>query len=147
MANLDYDVGKQTNDALIAALKVERALHQKEVENIDRALAQLEKLSAVPRPERTAAGNIRHGETERAVLDYLVRVAAPMAAKRVEIMNALGTSSTTTYRALKTLEKAGAVEELEDGTWLPVSAPVPVVPRTVIKPGRIQVRAQSPETK
>ena len=126
MAGINLDLSKTSATAVTLSLKIERDRLKTELESVERAIAQLEKVSELEMPEQTDSGRIKHGETRRAVMDYLLTVASPYAATLEEIVQGLGTAQSTTYKALKSMEEEKTLTYLKkQKAWIPSARLLP----------------------
>lgn len=115
---ITLDLKGTSAEAISQTLRIRRDQLQDELASIDDALAQLSKIADMPKPEQTDTGRLKHGETEKAVLEYLKRAVIGWEVNQEELMQRLGTSHTSTFRALKKLESEGKIRRGPKGNWV-----------------------------
>jgi predicted Rossmann fold nucleotide-binding protein DprA/Smf involved in DNA uptake len=123
MAGLTIDVSDTSAAAIAATLRMECDRLKAELRKAERALDQVEKLIGLPTPEQTESGRMKHGETEKAVLATMERM-SPYTISQQSIMEAIGSSHTTTYRVLKRLESEQVIRQMPGGNWILTNPPV-----------------------
>jgi hypothetical protein len=106
------------SSAMLASLLTTQAKLKSELADVEQAIEQLQKLPDVSLPERTERGNAKHGQTTKAIFEYMIKVAGFYQVPQEKIMEDLKTSPSTTYRSLKALEDWGAIRRTDDGEWV-----------------------------
>lgn len=124
LMKITLDLKGTSATAIMTTLKLRQAELEEELADVNSALQQLEKLGNLPLPEKTEGGNVKHGQTEKAVMDYLITVASPYEASEEQLTEHLGTTRTTTRRALMKLVQEGKIRRTTNGNWIIKQGPI-----------------------
>jgi Fic family protein len=121
---ITLDVTGTTGSAIATALAVRKEQLEAELAEINANLDQLKKMADIE-PVET-----KHGETDKAVRDFMIQNGRYSVSVE-EIVDALGISTATVYRALKKLKAEKAIVQLVDKDWMlnaGVFAPEQIIP-------------------